>query len=299
MQLQVVDSIGTPSVKILVCHYRDVYIRSKNPAYLYIQCGKDATGLDLGMQGDNTGDNISARNSYWSEITGLYWAWKNMERVDYVGLCSYRRFFNLKKASNGPVHIVPRGCDREIESIDLAAVIGILKNYDIIVPEPYTYAYSIRRVCSMNYVDQDFDLLEQLVHDVSPEYDSAYRHVFYGTNRMIGHNMFILSWDRFQQFCSWVFDILLRLESIIDPSHYPIRQVRVFGYMHEILLGVFIEHHKLKQYHSEITWISNDQKRFKFNSPLYRLLATGYYHAMRAWAGDHYQHKLSSTVAGK
>lgn len=287
------------SLKILVCHYRDVYIKSTNSAYLDLQCGKDATGLDLGMQGDNTGDNISARNQYWSEITGLYWAWKNLEHADYVGLCSYRRFFNFKPALGGPVRVIPQSRKIEIEDIDLSVVTGLLSKYDVIIPEPFTYAYSIRRVCSMNYVDRDFDLLEQLVHDVSPEYDAAFRHVFYGTNKMIGHNMFILPWDRFQKFCSWVFDILLRLETKIDPTHYPIRQVRVFGYMHEILLGVFIEHHKLKRYHSQITWITDDQGNYKFNRVFYRLAATTYYHATRAWAGDVYLHKLSSPAAGK
>jgi hypothetical protein len=251
------------------------------------------------MQGDNTGDNISARNQYWSEITGLYWAWKNLERVDYVGLCSYRRFFNFKSSVGGPVRVVPHSHKIEVENIDLSTVTGLLSKYDIIVPKPYTYAYSIRRVCSMNYVDRDFDLLEKLVHDVSPEYDAAYQYVFYGTNKMIGHNMFILRWDRFQQFCRWVFDILLRLETLINPTDYPICQVRVFGYMHEILLGVFIEHHKLRPYHSQIVWINDDQGNFKFNSVFYRWAATAYYHATRAWAGDGYQHTLSYPAARK
>lgn len=291
--------MSVSSLKILVCHYKDVYIKSANSAYLDLQCGKDVTGLDLGMQGDNTGDNISARNQYWSEITGLYWAWKNLEHADYVGLCSYRRFFNFKPAFGNPVRIITGSDKVEVEDIDLSTITALLSQYDIIVPQPYTYAYSIRRVCSMNYIDRDFDFLEKLVHDVSPEYDAAYRKVFYGTNKMIGHNMFILPWDRFQQFCSWVFNILLRLETIIDPTHYPIRQIRVFGYMHEILLGVFIERHKLRQYHSQITWINEDQGSFKFNSLFYRWTATAYYHATKAWAGDAYLHKLSSPTIGK
>lgn len=282
-----------PPLKILVCHYRDIYLRSTDSAYFDIQCGKEATGLDLGMQGDNTGDNISARNQYWSEITGLYWAWKNMERADYVGLCSYRRFFNFKPAFGAPVRVVPRSSTFEVGGIDLSAIIALFEQYDVVVPKPYVYAYSIRRVCSMNYVDRDFDLLEKVVHDLSPEYEAAFRHVLYGTNKMIGHNMFILPWDRFQQFCSWVFSILLRLEKIIDPSHYSIRQVRVFGYMHEILLGVFIEHHKLRTYNSQITWIDDNQENFKFNSALYRWTATVYYHATRALAGGNYRHTLA------
>jgi len=280
-------------LRMLVCYYRDVYLRSKDSAYLEVQCGKDATGIDLEMQGDNTGLNISSRNRYWSEITALYWAWKNMGRSDYVGLCSYRRYFNFNSRSKAPVHVIAREQAEKVAAIDLSIISKIFKNYDIIVPEPYTYAHSIRRVCSMNYVDSDFDLLEQLVHEMSPEYDDAYRHVFYGTNKMIGHNMFIMPWDRFQHYCTWVFGILLRLEQMIDPSKYPTAQVRVFGYMHEILLGVYIKRHELRQCHSQLTWISDDQKGFKFNSGFYRLLANVYYYTTRAWAGRRYRHVLS------
>lgn len=38
----------------------------------------------MGYIGDNTGDNISLRNSNYCELTGLYWAWKNL-KCDYIG----------------------------------------------------------------------------------------------------------------------------------------------------------------------------------------------------------------------
>ncbi|SFE68621.1 DUF4422 domain-containing protein [Paracidovorax wautersii] len=281
------------SLKILVCHYRDIYFRTNNPVYLEIQCGKDSTGLDLPMQGDNTKTNISSRNRYWSEITGLYWAWKNLPHTDYVGLCSYRRFFNFTQSPSAPVNLIERSEASQIENIDLSIVVKILEDYDIIVPQAYTYAYSIRRVCSMNYVDYDFDMLEKSIHEISPDYDAAYQKVLYGSNTMIGHNMFILPWDRFQEFCSWVFRILFRMEEQLDPSDYPVNQVRVFGYMHEILLGVYIEHHRLKQYHSQITWISEKQGKFKFNSVFYRIAASAYYYISRLFLGRQYQHVLN------
>lgn len=57
----------------------------------------------MGYIGDNTGDNISLRNPNYCELTGLYWAWKNL-KCDYIGLCHYRRYFTnsnlFKKASN-------------------------------------------------------------------------------------------------------------------------------------------------------------------------------------------------------
>ena len=43
--------------------------------YLPVHVGKKGK-TDLGYQGDDTGDNISDKNTNYCELTGLYWAWK-------------------------------------------------------------------------------------------------------------------------------------------------------------------------------------------------------------------------------
>ena len=41
--------------------------------------------------GDDSGDNISDQNCYYSELTGMYWVWKN-SHTKVVGTCHYRRY---------------------------------------------------------------------------------------------------------------------------------------------------------------------------------------------------------------
>ena len=56
--------------------------------YVPLQVGT-AINSPLGYLRDDTGDNISALNGYYSELTGLYWIWKNVHDINYVGTCHY------------------------------------------------------------------------------------------------------------------------------------------------------------------------------------------------------------------
>ena len=85
------------SVKIIVATHKK-YQMPIDHIYIPLHVGadgkKDAEGndLDFGYIKDNTGDNISNLNPSFCELTGLYWAWKNLD-ADYIGLVHYRRHF--------------------------------------------------------------------------------------------------------------------------------------------------------------------------------------------------------------
>ena len=80
-------------IQILVTTHKK-YEMPKESYYLPIHVGRDGKE-SIGYIGDNTGDNISLKNPYYCELTGVYWAWKNLE-ADYVGLVHYRRQFKGK-----------------------------------------------------------------------------------------------------------------------------------------------------------------------------------------------------------
>ena len=69
-----------------------------DPLYLPLQVGAEGKD-DLGYQRDNVGENISAKNPNYCELTGLYWAWKNLD-ADFIGLAHYRRHFSYKRKSS-------------------------------------------------------------------------------------------------------------------------------------------------------------------------------------------------------
>lgn len=96
------DSHNSP-LKILVCYYDSYGMPyTEDGVMLPIQAGKAISDRDLHIQGDNElngqpCDNISDKNPTYSELTALYWAWKNLKKlypdVKYVGWTHYRRFF--------------------------------------------------------------------------------------------------------------------------------------------------------------------------------------------------------------
>lgn len=72
------------------------YWMPQDDVYMPIHVGCEGKE-SIGFTGDNTGDNISAKNPHYCELTALYWAWKNLQ-ADYTGLVHYRRYFTNKEA---------------------------------------------------------------------------------------------------------------------------------------------------------------------------------------------------------
>ena len=82
------------NIKILVATHKQ-YWMPEDSVYLPIHVGRKDKS-DIGYIGDHTGDNISSKNANYCELTGLYWAWKNLD-ADYIGLVHYRRYFTRKE----------------------------------------------------------------------------------------------------------------------------------------------------------------------------------------------------------
>lgn len=56
--------------------------------------------------------------------------------------------------------------------------------------------------------------------------------------------MFVMRKTDFDAYCKWLFDILFEAERRIDISDYTPAEKRIFGYMSEILLNVWVEQNK-------------------------------------------------------
>ena len=82
-------------IKILIAAHKEWKVPEISEFYLPILVGAKGKNDIEGFIRDDEKVNISDKNPYYCELTGLFWAWKNLDS-DYMGLSHYRRYFTCK-----------------------------------------------------------------------------------------------------------------------------------------------------------------------------------------------------------
>lgn len=238
--------------KIIVVSHKN-YWMPDDKIYLLVFAGP-VPDMPEGFVRDNTGDNISRKNPNFCELTGLYWAWKNLD-ADYLGLAHYRRHFSIKKNNNDK-----KGCLLTGEQLE-----AILADTDVVLPKPRNYFIETNY---SQYVHahhaEDLDTTREIISEMYPEYLKAYDA---SMKRTTGHrfNMFIMRRDLADAWCTWLFDILFELEKRLDITQYSKNDARVFGFVGERLLDVWIETNDIKCKELPCVFME-DQNRLKKGS---------------------------------
>ena len=204
----------------------------EDPVYVPLQVGC-AAKPDYGYLKDNTGDNISAKNSRYSELTGLYWIWKNHADTDYIGLCHYRRYF-LNNAG---------------ELMTQADYLELLSKYDVIIARPQTGQHSYRTVYKRAHDIHNLEQTGLVLRELYPEYDADFQEIIAGNCCYVG-NLFVAPKALFCAYCQWLFTLFQALESRIRTDNLDDYHKRVFGFLSEQLLFVWIRHNHLSFYES-------------------------------------------------
>lgn len=220
------------NIKIIVATHKKYQIPKDN---MYFPLHVGAQGKQtIGLPGDNSGENISTKNPFWCELTGLYWAWKNLD-YDYLGLVQYRRHFKGKNKSK----------DKIDNAITKQEMEELLKHTDIILPKKrYYFIETLYSHYAHTHYEKDLQNLKKVLNQKYPEYLNSFDIVM---KRRYAHmfNMFVMKKELVNEYCSFIFDTLFELEKITDISKYNAYQARVYGFLAELLLDLWIEKNKL------------------------------------------------------
>lgn len=219
------------AVSIMVAAHKE-YQFPMDTGYRPLQVGRALSTKQLTFTGDNTGDNISKLNKSFCELTGLYWLWRNT-KSDYYGLSHYRRYFRPVQDS------VEVGGQKVATSAEL---VKLLDNYQVILSRPRNYwIESVRKHYENAHHSNDLNTVKQVITELHPDYSNPFETVM--SRRTVSlYNMFVMRADAFDRYCQWLFSILFEVKERIPYQSYGPYQGRVFGFLSERLLNVWIEH---------------------------------------------------------
>lgn len=219
-------------IKIIVAAHKK-YDMPDNNLYLPVFVGADGKEDISGYKRDDEGENISEKNPFFCELTGLYWAWKNVD-ADYIGLVHYRRHFTTNK-------FLPRKEEKRLEKIITQEQINkLLENNNIILPKKRKYYIETLYSHYKHTMHiEPLDETEKIIKKMFPEYLDEFEKI---KKRNSAHmfNMFIMKSEILDRYCKWLFDILFELEKRIDVTKYDKFHARYLGRISELLLDVWI-----------------------------------------------------------
>lgn len=163
--------------------------------YQPLQVGREEKE-DLGYLCDNTGDNISAENCYYSELTGLYWIWKNVHTYKYVGTCHYRRYL----------------LNEQEKIFTEAEYLKLLKDYDLITTKRVVLNNSYHYGFATNHNIHALDMTGEVIKELYPEYYDTFVQLENGTETYFG-NMIVTSKNGLIHTVNGCFTFFLRCRS--------------------------------------------------------------------------------------
>ena len=189
-----------------------------------LQVGAALTNNRIASLQDCSGVNISEKNGNYSELTGLYWMWKNQikhKERNYYGLAHYRRFFDLSEDD------LYRLQSNEI---------------DVVLPYPMPYEPTIEAHHERYLTNKEWRAVLQAVEELHPEYISVFNEIL-KQGYLYNYNIILARESVLDEYCSWLFPLLFRIEQINDPNDEK-KANRFIGYVGETLETLYFMRNK-------------------------------------------------------
>ena len=197
-------------IKLLVCCHKES--EKGDDLLVTVRAGAALGGEEIQCDfSDDDGENISALNPSYNEMTVAYWAWKNLDKLgdpDYIGLMHYRRYFYFDARRKDAVlrTDVPKELFREKALITKEHAELLLSHGSFLCPRP-AKRRSVYKQYALTHDKKDLDLAIDLLKELSPEYTEAAEEYLAGKDNYF-FNMFVFSKATFLRYAEFIFPIL-------------------------------------------------------------------------------------------
>lgn len=175
----------------------DVPLKDTLPEYEYVvplQAGAALAEEQVCEFRDDVGDNISAQNRYYNELSCLYWVWKNTNHK-YSGICHYRRLFES----------------------DHALMPLVEGTADVVLPSPAIVYPDLRGYyLGWGLAHYYETMLEVVRESYSDYYETACWCAEH--NLFIPNNICIADREILDDYCSFLFGVLFEVEARIEKT---------------------------------------------------------------------------------
>jgi len=258
-------------MKIIIVTHKEECVLD-NSIFRPIQVGAENANYTINSKyyKDNDAiENISQKNPNYCELTALFWMWKSLTNEPIVGLNHYRRYFNFLNKSIFKPHRIQEiyandslilRHNSKAEFIE-KRVEKWLNSYDVILPYSRNVKLdkkktTIAKEYCVNHLENDWLTTIEIIKQKYPEYVSSIDKHFNNSGNIYLMNIFVAKSEWANKYCFWLFSILFELEKNIVLSNDPY-QKRVFGFISERLLTLYVKHHEYKVKELPLIFIKN------------------------------------------
>lgn len=219
-------------LKIIVALHKHYEVKRDN-AYLPVQVGASAANQAMDYQRDDQGQSISQKNSLYCELTGLYWAWKNLP-AEALGIVHYRRYLGHPSRHRPWIdHWAQIATGEELAQM--------LRETWVLLPKKRHYVIESREGQFIHaHGKPAMDVLRMVMKERSAQYLPAFERTM---GRTSGHsfNIFVMRRELCDAYCTWLFDTLFEVEAFMRKNMPQEIKPRLFGYLAERMLDCWIE----------------------------------------------------------
>ncbi|MGL2222846.1 DUF4422 domain-containing protein, partial [Oenococcus oeni] len=148
----------------------------------------------------------------------------------------------------------------------------LFKNNQIVLPKKRNYYIQTNY---SHYVHAHHaEAIDKARELMSPTYQISYDKIMKRTDQHL-FNMLIMTRQQLDEYADWMFDILFKLEKEIDTSTYDQYEKRVFGFVGERLLDIFLDANNKK--YVEVPFVFEEKQNWfkKGGNFLIRTIAGG------------------------
>ena len=186
---------------------------------------------------DNRGDNISSKNLTYVDLTGVYWIWKNVHDYRYKGNVHYKRFYTTDSG----------------EILRPDEILELLKGRDCIIPQcARLEGRTVYQIFNDFHGHENMDECRKVIAETARYYLGDFDDVVMNGEYSTLFNMMVAESQVFDAYCVWLFSILFELEDrlrkkgVLEGLTEEDYQRKIFGFIGERLLLVWLKHNNIK-----------------------------------------------------